>query len=140
MKINVLLFCLIVFLPRLLPAHCQVPCGIYGDGEKFTELEQHVETVAKAFAELGSELNPNQQVRWVLNKESHAHKIQTELMDYFLTQRIKDSQPNYTELLKSIHAVAVAAMKCKQSAEVSAVEELRVSLVEFKKLYQESSA
>jgi len=137
MKYLLILFLLV---PRLLLAHCQVPCGIYGDSEKFAELEQHVETIAKAMSELAEQPSANQQVRWVINKESHAQKIQDEAMDYFLTQRIKETQEGYSELLAALHKMVVAAMKCKQSTEASAVEALRQALQDFKGLYQQATS
>lgn len=128
---------ILLICPRLLLAHCQVPCGIYGDENKFAELFQHVATIEKAVTEL-SQTEGAQHTRWVLNKESHAQKIQTELMDYFLTQRIKDSQSNYGDLLAHLHRVAVAAMKCKQSTEKAEVEKLNSALEEFQKAYLKS--
>ena len=35
-------------------AHCQVPCGIYGDERRFEELLEDTETIAKAIAEIGT--------------------------------------------------------------------------------------
>lgn len=131
-----LLLCLI---PRLLLAHCQVPCGIYGDDAKFAELLQHVETIEKAVSEL-AQTEGAQNTRWVINKESHAQRIQSELMDYFLTQRIKADQSNYPELLSGLHGVAVAAMKCKQSSEASAVVALKQALEQFQAEYKEATS
>ena len=52
----------------------------------------------------------NQMVRWVMNKEKHAQNIISTISDYFLTQRVKPDQKDYTERLIKHHAVIVAAM------------------------------
>ena len=66
-----------------LSAHCQVPCGIFSDELKFSELGEHVVTIEKS-ARLISELSAKedltandyqQLVRWTTNKETHAQKI-----------------------------------------------------------------
>lgn len=59
----------------------------------------------------------NQSTRWVLNKEQHAQKIIATISDYYLTQRVKPSQADYTERLTRHHAVILAAMKAKQNAD-----------------------
>ncbi len=132
---------LMVCAPLALSAHCQVPCGIYGDVEKHEELSQHAETVKKAslqIAELSAKKDPQSQqqlVRWVLNKESHAQKIQDEMASYFLAQRIKKDQPTaegYQAQLTAAHAVIVAAMKCKQSSDPEKSTELTSALAAFK--------
>ena len=57
-------------------AHCQIPCGIYDDPVRFSQLEEHVTTIEKSMkqiVELSGESSPNynQLVRWVNNKETH---------------------------------------------------------------------
>ena len=80
-------------------------------------------TVAKAdkmLAELAGKTDAqsiNQSTRWVLNKEKHAQSIIETISDYFLTQRVKSSQSDYTERLVKHHAVILAAMKAKQNAD-----------------------
>ena len=64
-------------------AHCQVPCGIYGDQLRFEQLLEDTKTIAKAQGQI-NELAPsaktgqdsNQLVRWVVTKETHAGAIQ----------------------------------------------------------------
>ena len=106
-------------------AHCQVPCGIYGDQLRFEQMLEDTKTITKAqgtnqrtcqAAKTGQD--SNQLVRWVVTKETHAGAIQSTIADYFLAQRIKpDPIPGYTNQLKAAHAVTVAAMKCKQSTD-----------------------
>jgi len=139
-SITTLLFLLIA---NFVGAHCQVPCGIYGDELKFGELEQHVATIAKAgsqIRELSSEdelsaQGHQQLVRWVNNKESHAQKIIDEAANYFLAQRIKEGQDHYEARLELLHKIIVGAMKCKQSSDAAPAEELSKILAEFKKVY-----
>jgi nickel superoxide dismutase len=79
--------------------------------------------------------NSNQLVRWVSNKESHATEIQHIVSQYFMTQRIKADQEKYTEKLTALHQMLLAAMKCKQTTDVSHVKELRTLLKKFEILY-----
>ena len=55
-------------------AHCQVPCGIYGDKTRFDMLREHITTVEKSMNQIkklsaDAANNMNQLVRWVNNKE-----------------------------------------------------------------------
>ena len=60
-------------------AHCQVPCGIYGDQLRFEQLLEDEQTISKAQLQL-NELSDgeidaqavNQMGRWVTTKEDHA--------------------------------------------------------------------
>ena len=75
-------------------AHCEVPCGIYDDEARFTELEEHITTIEKAMAQVtelsaAAEENYNQIVRWVTNKEKHAEKFQHIVTQYFLTRCLR---------------------------------------------------
>jgi len=124
-------------------AHCQVPCGIYGDELKFGELEQHVETISKAAAQI-RELSEKKEltaqdhqqlVRWVNNKESHASKIIDEAANYFLAQRIKPDQDHYKDKLELLHHIIVYSMKSKQSSGSDAPETLGKKIAAFKDIY-----
>ena len=41
---------LFVTAPRVLDAHCQVPCGIYDDPARIAELREDATTIEKAIA------------------------------------------------------------------------------------------
>lgn len=121
-------------LPQTLSAHCQVPCGIYDDSARVQAMLEDAQTTAKA-TKLLNELagktdaqSQNQIARWVMNKESHAQKIIATISDYFLTQRVKSSQKDYTERLVKHHTVIVAAMKVKQNADPKYVKALTKSI------------
>ena len=122
------------FTPPHLQAHCQVPCGIYDDHARVHAMLEDAATVAKAtklMAELAGKTDAqsqNQMVRWVLNKEQHAQNIISTISDYFLTQRVKSSQKDYTERLVKHHTVIVAAMKAKQNADGKFAEALTKSI------------
>ena len=113
-----------------LSAHCQVPCGIYGDHARVQAILEDAQTVLKACRCMDdlsgkSDTQARQQfVRWVNNKESHAQKIIETISDYFLTQRVKPTQADYAERLIAHHTVLLSAMKAKQSASVERSEEL----------------
>lgn len=127
-------------------AHCQVPCGIYGDELKIAELKQDVETVAKAMAQIAElagkdDAQSEQQLaRWVANKESHATHIQIEAQEYFLAQRIKfpkdeSEHDAYFAKLQSLHEIIVYAMKCKQTVDPANAEALMGALEKFEGQY-----
>ena len=126
-----------------LSAHCQLPCGIYGDEHKFSELEQHIETIHKASVQIQSiaskgSLSAQEQqqiVRWTTNKEDHAQKIIDEVANYFLAQRIALEADNYEEKIELLHHIIVYAMKSKQSAESEPPQILFTKLSTLKELY-----
>ena len=115
-------------------AHCQVPCGIYNDSARVQSMLEDAATVTKAtkmLAELEGKTDAqsiNQSTRWVLNKEQHAQKIITTISDYYLTQRVKPSQSDYTERLVKHHAAILAAMKAKQNADTKYATALAESI------------
>ncbi len=130
---------LLATIPTLSLAHCQVPCGIYDDGLRFTMLHEDISTIEKAVAEI-KELekegtNLNQLVRWVQTKDEYAEKIQTMVNSYFLAQRIKFDTKDYDKKLAALHHIIVYAMKCKQSVDPKMVGKLHNALEEFEKLY-----
>ncbi len=129
-------------------AHCQVPCGIYDDGARVIQMLEDAKTVEKAtamLAELSDKTDAqsvNQKVRWVNNKEIHAQNVIATISDYFLTQRVKSSQKDYTDRLVKHHSIIVAAMKAKQSASpenAKALTEAIMSIVPFYHVHLEHS-
>jgi nickel superoxide dismutase len=132
-----------LFTAASLSAHCQVPCGIFGDELKFGELEQHIETIEKSgrlIRELSakdklSAQDHQQLVRWTTNKETHAQKIIDETANYFLAQRIKPGDEHYADKLELLHHIIVYSMKSKQSVESEPVETLGKKIAAFKDIY-----
>jgi len=126
------------FLPMAyLAAHCEVPCGIYDDGARFTEMLEDQATIAKAIEQI-NELSGthdatghNQLARWVTTKETHATNTQHVIAQYFMTQKIKADDEQYVDKLTAAHGVLVAAMKCKQSADPAMAEALKVAITKF---------
>lgn len=135
-----ILFTISILLSQVVQAHCQIPCGIYDDHSRVQGMLEDAATVKKAttkLAELAGKDDPqslNQAVRWISNKESHAQNIIATISDYFLTQRIKPSQDDYSERLARHHAVVIAAMKAKQSAD-SAYADALVKSIEALAVY-----
>ena len=125
-----------------LSAHCQVPCGVYGDTARFTQMLEDQTTIAKAIAQINDLAgkndgkSANQLARWVSTKEDHANKIQEIIAEYFLTQRIKSSSNKYEALLKGAHTVMVAAMKCKQGVDAKSADHLRAAIEGFQMIYE----
>lgn len=105
-------------------SHCQIPCGIYDDNARVMAMLEDVTTIEKSMkmmAELAGKTDvqsQNQMVRWVMNKEEHSQKIISSISDYFLTQRVKASQEDYTARLIKHHSVIVAAMTTKQQSDL----------------------
>ena len=124
-----------------LGAHCEVPCGIYDDGARFTQMLEDQSTIAKALdqivqlAESHEPTGLNQLSRWVSTKETHATNIQHTIAQYFMTQKIKSDDAAYVEKLTAAHGVMVAAMKCKQSADPAAAAALKKAIVAFQTIY-----
>ena len=124
-------------------AHCQIPCGIYGDETRFALLGEHITTIEKSMNLIGvlSEdpaRNANQLVRWVQNKEAHADEIAEIVTEYFLRQRIKPADATdtgYVTKLTLCHQLLVASMKAKQTTDKTHVEALRNILAAFQKAY-----
>ena len=146
-KIMLIVVCTLVGYGLLLPSqgltHCQIPCGIYDDAARVKAMLEDAATVEKAtklIAELSGKTDAqsqNQIVRWVVNKEQHAQKIISTINDYFLTQRVKTSQKDYTERLVKHHAVIIAGMKAKQNADGKFAQALKDSIEALRSYYPE---
>lgn len=148
---QVTLFLCVLLLGGLLApaafAHCQIPCGIYGDPLRFDEMREHVETIEKSMKqieEIGASDTPNhnQLVRWVNNKEDHAEKLTETVTYYFMAQRIKIpahdddvAQKKYTKEITLLHHIMVHAMKAKQTTDLEHVEKLRQLIHDFEHSY-----
>ncbi|MCB2183866.1 MAG: superoxide dismutase, Ni [Desulfobulbaceae bacterium] len=121
-------------------AHCEIPCGIYDDQARLSEIAEHIQTIEKSMNQIMAlqkegKINYNQLVRWVNNKETHAGYIQEIASQYFLTQRIKFDTENYDKMLAALHRIIVYAMKCKQTTDLENAANLRNSLHDFEHLY-----
>lgn len=121
-------------------AHCEVPCGIYDDSMRLEMMGEDILTIEKSMKQIQtlekkSSINYNQLIRWVVNKEQHAQKIQDVVARYFLAQRIRPDTPHYRDKLVVLHQVLIAAMKCKQTTDLSHVRTLKELLARFRKLY-----
>ena len=135
---------------RLRGGHCQVPCGIFDDPKLVAEIREACATIRKAMVkinELSADLNPqnfNQMTRWVNTKEEHANKIIHLAADYSLAQRVKPfgsagtpfgSQKDYVDALIAHHVMIQAAMKSKQTVDVSLAASLEHAVDDFSKMY-----
>ena len=131
-----------VVCSRSVLAHCQVPCGVYGDQRRFETMLEDTTTIAKAMAQIGElaekkdGLSANQLARWVVTKEAHASNTQKIIAEYFMTQRIKADAPNYVGKLTAAHAVMVSAMKCKQTVDAKNAEGLKAAILKFYEAYE----
>lgn len=129
-------------------AHCQIPCGIYGDERIFDELDEHVATIEKSIAEIKRLQSETPQdihmiSRWSANKEKHAQELQDIIGDYFLAQRVKapaddatDEQKElYANHLRHLHKIIVLTMKTKQTLDETQVAALKDTLKAYENLY-----
>ena len=140
-------FCLLA-APASLLAHCEIPCGVYGDDARFAAMEEDLTTIEKAMGQIAALADPtdaqsaNQLARWVATKEDHANKIQRVVAQYFMTQRLKEVEEGdeamaaYTGKLVLLHKMLRGAMRCKQTVDLEQVEKMRALLHEFKHAYQ----
>jgi len=138
-NITISLFLAAIFATQAL-GHCQIPCGIYGDEDRFTAMLEDVTTLRKSvnqINELSAAKNPNynQLVRWVSNKETHSDRISDTVLKYFLQQRIKEGQDQYEEKLVELHRIVVLAMKVEQNTDLKYVDELESAIGAFHQLY-----
>ena len=135
-------FILLSLTNNNLSAHCQVPCGVYGDSARFAQMLEDQTTIAKAIAQINDLAgkkdahSANQLARWVSTKEDHANKIQKIIAEYFLTQRIKSSSEKYVDLLKGAHSVMIVATKCKAYRSRNVQKHLKPLLKTFRLVYE----
>jgi nickel superoxide dismutase len=137
----------IVLLPAMLFAHCQIPCGIYGDKTRIVLMQEHITTIEKSMNEIvrlsaADPVNYNQLVRWINNKDEHADAFTEIVTYYFLAQRIKIADPSDTEAMAKyqkqlglLHELVVYAMKCKQTTDLASVSKLSELLDKFVETY-----
>lgn len=129
----------LLFVTNFVYAHCEIPCGIYDDGARINEILEDAGTIEKAMKQIvelqKDAKNDNQTVRWIINKEEHADKIQRIVSQYFMTQRIKTDAKDYDKKLALLHQMLIHAMKCKQTTDLENVEKLRKDVKEFQALY-----
>lgn len=128
-------------------AHCEIPCGIYGDDLRFSMLQEDITTIEKSMKKIvelsvDPAANANQITRWVLNKETHADHMREIVTQYFMTQRIKVPDENdaaavkaYSERLGLLHKVLVYAMKSKQTTDTQWTKKLHDTVHAFEAAY-----
>jgi nickel superoxide dismutase len=126
-------------------AHCEIPCGVYGDGARFDMILEHAQTIEKSMRAI-NDLSATEKTdhhsiaRWTINKEEHAQLIQDIAAQYFLTQRVKapatdadtSLHTEYQTHLKLLHAIMTKAMKTKQTTDIEQVEDLKDLTEEYK--------
>lgn len=120
--------------------HCEIPCGIYNDRMRIKMIMEHIDTIEKSMNQIielekADHSHANQLVRWVVNKDDHAQKIQDIVARYFMTQRISPGTEKYSEKLAALHKMLIYAMKCKQTTDSKNVEKLREQVKIFEALY-----
>ena len=132
---------------NLAQAHCQVPCGIFGDQMRIDMLREHITTIEKSMNQINelsknTAANVNQLVRWVNNKDTHADEFTEIVTYYFLAQRIKITDAgdkmafaDYQRKVTFLHQMMVYAMKSKQTTDLDNVKELSKLVDQFQEAY-----
>jgi len=143
------LFALLAMFSGEAKAHCEIPCGIYGDSLRIQLLKEDIHTVEKSMqmvTQLSGEtpVNYNQLVRWVTNKDVHATKIQDTATQYFMFQRIKlsddpEQQKKNAKMLGLLHELCVYAMKAKQTTDLKYIGMMNDVVDKFAALYFEGA-
>ena len=123
-----------------LTAHCEIPCGIYEDSVRINLIREHITTMEKSMNQIkklekAEAVEYNQLVRWIMNKEDHALKLQKIVTQYFMTQRIKPGPENYDKKLSTLHKLLVYSMKGKQTTDLKNIKMLRSLADQFDALY-----
>lgn len=136
---------LVLFTGGQVWAHCQIPCGIYDDHMRIDMIREDITTIEKAMNAITSlqqekNIDYNQLVRWIGNKEIHADKLQKTVSEYFMTQRITPKTENYARKIQLLHEMLIEAMKSKQTTDLSHVQALRHLVDEFESLYFKNPA
>lgn len=146
-KMMLVISVVVMVSASMLYSHCQIPCGIYGDQNRFDMLAEHITTIEKSMkkiTELSQQENQNlnQVVRWVDNKEKHADQLSHILTYYFMAQRIKpldkakdNAYDQYINKLTLLHQMLIYSMKAKQTTDLSNIDKLRALLAEFRTVY-----
>jgi nickel superoxide dismutase len=127
-------------------SHCQIPCGIYDDDARLNMISEHITTIEKSMKLIEDlsdqdDVNANQIVRWINNKEAHADELSHIITHYFMAQRIKiTSEGNaeykkYVKKLTLLHEMLVTTMKAKQTTDTANVAKLRALLNQFHEAY-----
>ena len=147
MRNIIFIFLVACFTTFKAQAHCQIPCGVYGDSLQIALLYEDIATIEKSMNSIVSlsaetDIHYNQLVRWINNKELHADKIQEVVAEYFMTQRLRvvDSTDavaykKYVAQLVLLNQMQQYAMKAKQTTDLSYVKQLREALHAFEHLY-----
>ncbi len=142
---TLLIVSVLFFSGQKVSAHCEIPCGIYGDSLRITLLYEHITTIEKSMNQIialeKSDDDANQLVRWVINKEEHAVKMQEIISQYFMHQRIKPvdvgdlGRNTYVKQLELMHRLSIYAMKSKQSTNLELMGQMRETLHLFEHAY-----
>ena len=124
-----------------LPAHCEVPCGIYDDHAEIEGMRLDAMTMRKASAQITAlsgkvdAASLNTITRWAMVKEEHGRKLQHTVAWYFVAQRVKApagadiaAREGYHRQLAAFHRITVAAMKAAQNLGPAATDELLAAI------------
>lgn len=134
---NFLNFLSLIFKPKIVYAHCDIPCGIYDP--HLAQLAAHtVLRMTKLIKELESNLtldSVHKISRLVAVKEEHAELLKKEIRiiwgDYFKEEHIKE----YPGLHQLVFEIMKLASKAKQEVNVDIAQNLLFKVQEFAEIF-----
>lgn len=123
-----------------LPAHCQMPCGIYHDEMVYDQIDQYVETMVKGVSVLEDNKFKNIQdynvaTRWILEKENASNEIAEVITEYFLQQKIKPGEEDTVKRVVSAHKLLFYLVQIKQLVDLRAVNDFYEEWEKFKLMF-----
>lgn len=133
----------IIFPPKIVYAHCDVPCGIYDPkpaqiaAETVVKMVEKIQGLPKDNATVDDR---NLFVRAVLTKEEHARRCKEELLilwtDFF--------KPEHLEIFPELHDKFWKATKLcsknKQSVDMETAKELKAAVDEIAQMFNKAKA
>jgi len=133
--------------PRVVRAHCDIPCGIYDPHEAqiaaltVVRMDQLIADLSKAAAGAKPEEMEQHQAklaRYMLVKEQHAERAKTELRilwgDYFTPDHVKQ----FPTLHETFWTAMKAASKARQGTALADAEELLKKVQEIAEIFWKS--
>lgn len=128
-------------------AHCDVPCGIYETGtmltaaatiEKMVQKMEALETPSKDATKEEWLAYKNTLTRMIIEKEEQGEIAKRELLilwtDYFKPEHLA----KFPDLHEKVWKTAKLVSKCKQSADMKVVKELKVATHEIAHIFEET--
>ena len=128
-----------VSAPRVVYAHCDIPCGIYETNTMMTAADTVGKMVEKILAIKGMELSDrNDFVRMVHVKEEHAQLCKTQILilwtDYFKEEHLARFPDLHTKIWKATKLCSLA----KRGVDTKVAQQLKDAVADIAKIFAET--